>query len=339
MCRIGKKFMVAGLLLVAAFAVVGCAKKDEKKVLKLGYASPGMQLAYHATAANYFEREAKKRGYEVMILDDQLSLTKCVENAQIVADAGCDVYMSVLAGTGAGDQIAQIMKEGGVQAIGVDIPIPGAPFFGCDSQYAGYIAGEALGQYAIDKWGPNPQIDLYISCEAWSNPEINDLRMKDGMLAGLRSKVNIPDSIYIANDIPNNDAEIAMKKTEDTINAHPEARHILVGCYVDDMAQGAEAVVEKKGMNDQVLIISVDGSILAINNFKNPNTSWVGATALTPEMYGYYLLNEIETWYNSGKTQPLPATWGVQHKVIGKDNYKEVLTELIAFAYPDYKVE
>jgi ABC-type sugar transport system substrate-binding protein len=331
--------MLVGLLGIAVFTAVGCKKKEEeKKVLKVAYASVGMSLPYHATAANYFEREAKKRGFEVMILDDQLSLTKSVENAQIAADAGYDVFTSITIGVGPFEEVVQMLEEAGVQYIGVDVLVPGEPFFGCDHEYAGYITGEALGQYAIDRWGPDPKIDLYISLESWGNPNANTPRM-DNMLAGARTKVDIPDSICVRTDVPGNDAEVAMKKTEDTINAHPEAKRILIGCYVDDMAQGAEAVVEKKGMNDQVLIVSIDGSTLAVNNFKNPNTSWVAATTLFPEMYGYYLLNEIEKWYNSGKTQPLPEKWGVEHKVITKDNYKEVLMEEIGSVYPDYTVE
>ena len=56
---------------------------------------------------------------------------------------------------------------------------------------------------------------------------------------------------------------------------------------------------------------------------------------MTPEMYGYYLLEELEP-YLRGEQDSLPESWHVKHAPITKDNYKEVLEELVI--YDDYEV-
>lgn len=349
------KKRIALLVLVvifAFFAFAGCAQSSDSPDasaaenssaesteggddnIKIGYACMSMANTYHATAAEYFERECQERGIDYMILDDEQDGTKAVENCQLICDSGCDAYVSVM-GYMVGDTLAEICEEAGVMAIGMDQPIPGFPFFGANNVEAGNYVGEALADAAIEKWGEDVEIDLYISLESLAGAQINQERMQDGLLGGLRSKLDIPDDIYVQCDVNNNDAQIAMRWVEDTINANPEAEHILIGGFVDDFGQGAEAVVEKLGYQDKVLIGTVDGSILAINNFQNPDTAWVCSVAMTPEMYGYYLLEELEP-YLRGEQDSLPDAWYVKHAPITIDNYKEVLEELVI--YDDYEV-
>ena len=318
----------------AASAAGNYPRGNGDDTLNIGFACMDMSNTFHATVAKYFEQECANRGIECMVLDDKFDGTTATENCQLICDSDCDVYVSVM-GFMVGDTLSDICKEAGVLAIGMDQPIPDFPFFGADNVTAGYSAGEALAEAAIEKWGENPTIDLYIGLESLAGAEINDARMHEGMLEGIRSKVEVPDEIYVQCDVTNNDSQVAMRWVEDTINAHPEAEHILIGGFVDDSGQGAEAVIEKLGYQDKALIGTVDGSTLAINNFKNPDTAWVCSAALLPEMYGYYMLETLEP-YLKGETDELPDSWNVPPVVITKDDYEQVLTDSII--YDDYQV-
>ena len=307
---------------------------EDNGTFKIGYACMNMSNTYHATVAKYFQEECDRRGIELMILDDEQDGTKAVENCQIICDAGCDVYLSTM-GFLVGDTVAEICDEAGVLAIGLDEKIPGAPFFGANGLEAGIVLGDGLADAAKEKWGDDVQIDLYIGLENLAVGDNGLERMQTGVLGTLRTKLDIPDDIYVQCDA-GTDSQAAMRWTEDTINAHPEAEHIIIAGCVDDNAQGAQAVVEKLGYQDKVVIGSVDGSVLAVNNFKNPNTAWVCAAAMTPELYAYYLLEELEP-YMKGETEELPDEWYVPPFLITKDNYKETLEEHIF--YEDYVVE
>lgn len=326
---------IISMLLVAVLCVglfVVSASAEGK--FKIGYACMNMSNTYHATVAKYFQKECDRRGIDLMILDDEQDGTKAVENCQIICDAGCDVYLSVL-GFLVGDTMKEICDEAGVIAIGMDESIPDSPFFGADGLGAGKVLGEGLAKAAMEKWGDDVDIDLYISLENLSVGENGLARMQVGCLGTVREYLDIPEEIYIQCDA-GTDSQAAMRWTEDTINAHPEAKHIIIAGCVDDNAMGAEAVVEKLGYQDKCVIGSVDGSVLAINNFKNADTAWVCAAAMTPELYAYYLLEELEP-YMAGEKEELPEVWYVPPFLITKDNYVEKLTEQIF--YDDYTVE
>lgn len=319
---------------VAPADASGEATTEEAKTFKIGYACMDMSNTYHATVAEYFQKECDRRGIELMILDDEKDGTKAVENCQIICDAGCDVYLSTL-GFLVGDTMAEICNEAGVLAIGLDESIPGQPFFGANGLEAGKVLGNGLVEAAKEKWGDDVTIDLYISLENLSVGENGLERMQTGVLGTVREELDIPDEIYVQCDA-GTDSQAAMRWTEDTINAHPDAEHIIIAGCVDDNAMGAEAVVEKLGYQDKCVIGSVDGSVLALNNFKNPDTVWVCAAAMTPEMYAYNLLEVLEP-YLKGETDELPESWYVPPFLITKDNYKEKLEEVIF--YDDYSVE
>jgi ribose transport system substrate-binding protein len=305
--------------------------------IKVGYACLDMSNTYHAVLAQYFEKEMERLGVECMILDDKFDGATAVENCQLMVDSGCDIYSGIM-GFKVGDTLSEICKEAGVLAIGVDTEIRDYPYFGCDNALAGSLAGEALANAALEKWGDDVEIDLYISLEVLGAGVTNEERMHEGYLTSVRKTFDISEDIYIQCDIVDNDAQLAMRWVEDTINAHPDAEHILIAGYVDDCAQGAEAVIEKLGYQDKAIIASIDGSALAINNFKNPDTAWTIAAALMPELYGYYMM-EVALPYIKGEVDELPDSWKMTPVVIEADNYQQVLEDAVKPIYPDFVVE
>jgi ABC-type sugar transport system substrate-binding protein len=223
-------------------------------------------------------------------------------------------------------------------AIGMDQPIQDFPYFGADPVETGKMAGDALVDAAIEKWGNEPEIDLYIGLESTQGAQLNVDSMLNGYIPAIQARLDVPESKIVHCDVIDNDSQNAQRLVEDTINAHPDAKHILIGGYVDDAGQGAEAIVEKLNLQDNVIVTTIDGGSLAVNNFKNPDTSWVAAAALTPEMYGYYMLNFIEP-YLRGDTDELSERLVYHTLLITKTNYKDSLEGLIKPVYSDYSLE
>lgn len=302
--------------------------------LKIAWCCLNMSNTYHATVAHYFELEAQKRGIDYMILDDKSDATTGMENLQLAIDSGCNVYASVM-GYAIRDAQSEISKEAGILAVGIDQAIPDFPYFGAENVKAGKICADGIAQAAFEKWGDDVEIDLFISLEASEGDPVNDTRMRDGMQAGLREYFPYLDDVTVHCNLLAISAEEAMRYVQDTIAAHPEAEHILIGGFVDDDGQGAEAAVEKLGIKDKVVIGTIDGSVLFLNNCLNKDTAWVCATAMTPEMYGYYFLDTLCKYWD-GEIDELPDEWYVQHQLITTDNYEEVLTSLID--YDEYQI-
>ena len=53
----------------------------------------------------------------------------------------------------AGNIIMDRFRQAEIPVIAVDIPLPGAIFFGADNYRAGYLAGEGLGRWIQAHWG------------------------------------------------------------------------------------------------------------------------------------------------------------------------------------------
>ena len=54
-----------------------------------------------------------------------------------------------------------VFNEDGVKVVAIDIPMPGATFFGANNPKSGYMSGSYLGQAAIAKFGKDKAMEGY----------------------------------------------------------------------------------------------------------------------------------------------------------------------------------
>jgi|AGTN01.2.fsa_nt_gi ABC-type sugar transport system, periplasmic component len=293
----------------------------------IGYACFNATDPFHAKVSAGVQAEATARGYDIVIVDNQFDAATAVENVDDLLARGVDIIIeSTRDAKGVGLAIKEKCDAASVPLISVDTGIPGTPFFGTDNVTAGGQGGEFLANEAVKKWGENPVIDLFISLEAPTAGDTNENRMKAGFIDHALAIIDIPEENIFR--VQGNTIESAMQYTEDIINAHPDAEHILIAGFVDAAGQGAEAAIEKMNLIDKTIICTVEFTDLAVANFDKGegNTAWIGAVATTPEKYGYYLFNVLDEYFQNGAA--LPDEWYVESQIATFDNYSDILTSL-----------
>ena len=143
--------------------------------LKLGYISLGDSVPFVKLVSDSIKREAEKAGAELVFCDSQVDGQKALDCARNFKTQGVQAYLNFQVD----QKLSGAICEAGPQVPVIAIDIVQEPcqvaFMGAANEYAGNIAGEAIGKFAKDTW--NCEYDAYVSLESTAAADANRLRM------------------------------------------------------------------------------------------------------------------------------------------------------------------
>ena len=339
-----KKLIVTALIVMLVLSFVGCAQQtaqeptqeeataestdvqeveqnEPSKPIVIGFANLTDTLDVGKLVKYGVIKAAEERGYEIIALDNERTGTKAIENAQILADRGIDVFIEFNVDRAVAETVMDIMNEKNIPVIAIDIPHPGAAFFGANNWEAGQIVGNALADKAEAEW--NGACDLVILAENAKAGEVVKQRML-GIEDALISRLNILKDQIIWID-GEGDLLVTQQQVADTLTANPDKKNILIGTLQDPMGQGAFAAVVAAGREDQVWLASQGADIHALTNLidEEPNC-WFGSVSYEFHKYGEYIM-ELADEAIAG--EELPENTYVDHVFIDRGNAKEYYDE------------
>lgn len=292
------------------------ATTSEKKIV-IGFANLTDTLDFGKVVKAGIIEEAKKRGYDLIALDNERTGTKAIENAQTIATRGVDVFIEFNVDISVAPTIMEIMNEAKIPVIAIDIPHPGAPFFGANNWVSGQITGQALVDKAKAEW--NGVCDLLILAENAKAGDTVKQRIK-GIHDIVQRELKLTDSqiLYV-------DGQGDLLKTQEQIaaalTANPDKHNILIGTLQDPMGQGALAAVEAAGRQKDVWLASQGADVPGLTNLRLPEDNcWFGTTAFFPEKYGEYVFAIVDKILAG---EEVPDQNYVEHLFIDKKNLDE----------------
>ncbi len=335
-----KRLLALVVVVLLAFSLFGCgasqqpsqdttqkpsetketAKETTKEAGKkklIGFANLTDEIDFGQAVKQGILDEAKKAGYDIVAIDNKLDGATAVSNADNLITQQIDFFIEFNVDSKVAPVIMEKMNAAKIPVIAIDIPHPGAVFFGADNKNAGIIAGKALAERAKKDW--NGDVDLVILVENPAAGEVPQMRM-DGILEGIRSLIPVDDKLVVRVD-GKNDVLNAQRVVTDTLTAHPDAKHILIGGLNDQNGQGALAAVEAANRSENVFIASQGADKPAIDNLRAEKAnSWIGSTAYTPEKYGSYIIPLVTKILNGEK---VPDVNHPEHYFLSRDNINE----------------
>lgn len=285
-----------------------------KKQVVIGFANLTDSIDFGKTVKASVLKEAEKAGWKVIALDNERKGSKAVENADALALQKVDLFIEFNVDVSVAPTVMEIMNKAKIPVIAVDIPHPGAAFFGVNNYEAGLITGRALANKAKEAWKGN--VDLVILVE---NRKAGEVPMKriEGTLAGIRESIKVDDKAVARVDAEG-DLTKAMEMVTNVLTANPNKKNILIGTLNDPNGQGAFAAVTAAGRQNDVFIASQGADIPSLANLKKEAANcWIGSTAYTPEKYGEYLIPLAKRILNGEKVEP--ETF-VKHYFVDKSN-------------------
>jgi ribose transport system substrate-binding protein len=261
------------------------------------------------------ERAARRlANVELLIRDNNLDAQAAIANADWFIKHGVDLVIEYQIDVQAGNVMMHKFNQSNIPVIAVDIPMPGATFYGADNYGAGYIAGEALGNWIKEHWAG--KLDLLLKLEASKAGPVVGARLQ-GQQNALEAAIGRlqPDQV-ISIDGPVSMGEIEPVMTGLVSALSPEARVAIIAIN-DDTALGALSVFQKAGRLSQVVAVGQGADRLGRDALRRSSLPFLGSTRYAPESYGDSLLDLA---LKILRGEPVPPAVYNRHDFITREN-------------------
>jgi ribose transport system substrate-binding protein len=199
--------------------------------------------------------------------------------------------------------------EAGIPIIAIEIPHPGAAYYGANNYRAGLIGGHALARACMREW--DGAVDEVLLLELPMAGPLPRSRLT-GMLAGMREHLQkLPDQ-----KVRFIDGNGRFEKSLEVMRRYlrrTSSRHILIGALNDPSCLGALHAFEEAGREDHCLAVGHNASIEARREMRRPGSRLVGSVGFFPERYGEAVIS-LALDKVQGKEIP-PATFTSHHLI------------------------
>ncbi len=228
------------------------ASADDAETIKIGVAQSDASDEMRVTWDNYFVEAAEAKGYEVVITDASLDVSKQISDVESLVTQGCDIILCVpREGEGIVSAL-QSCKDAGIPVVlmGVDVPEGNADLRTAFINTSNYDMGVLQAEYT-QKWLEERQEELKLGYVVglYSLPEYMKRQTGYYEALGITEAVVEGEGEY--------QAEGGMKLAEDWLQVYDLN---VYACQNDNMAIGVSQALRAANVNmDDVLILGMDG--------------------------------------------------------------------------------
>jgi ribose transport system substrate-binding protein len=281
----------------------------KKRTYRLGYAAQGTDYQFSKEVSESIARAAAREGIELISFDNRYSAKTAQRNADLLVREKVNLAIEYQTDETVAAIVAAKYRDAGIPMIAVEIPHPGATFYGANNYEAGLIGGRYLARWTKECWsGAVDEIILLELARAGSLP-----RMRlTGMLMGLH--LGLPNSktckvTYLDGDGNLGPSFEAVRRHL----RHSRARRILVGGVNDPSALGALRAFQEAGRGDCCAAMGQNASPEGRAELREPHTRLIGSVAYFPERYGDRLIQLSLDILNQRQVEPAVF---VEHKLV-----------------------
>jgi ribose transport system substrate-binding protein len=254
-----------------------------QKRFRIGYASQNRD-SFSQAVTQGIHWAASRHQIDLIEVENLYSAKAALRNAQQLVQQRVDLAIEFQVYERIGAQLSGLYEQASIPVIAIEIPQPGAVFFGIDNHRVGQLAGKALVKAAQEHW----------------KGEIDELLLLDLEIAGslphLRvsgAESTIRKSLSGSYQILHLDSRGEMERSFELVRQHlqfsPKRKTII--CGVNDLAVlGALRAFSEVGRDNLCLALGVGAFPEARRELRSPQTRLIGSIATFPERYGDNLI-------------------------------------------------
>jgi len=280
---------------------------------RIGYAAQGQDTSFPREVQAGLVKAAERESVALVIVDNRYQPKTALRNAEYLVREGVHLVIEFQTDEAVAPAIAATYLEANIPLIAIDIPHPGATYFGADNYTAGLLAGRTLARWARQHW--NGQVDELLLVEIARAGSLPHARIK-GVMAGIHETLRDTQSCPTVTI----DGDGQFKTSLERVRRHlrqTRAKRILVGTANDPCALGAARAFQEAGRADTCAIVGQNAEPDARAELRQPRTPLVASVGYFPELYGDGLI-KLAIDILTKKAVP-PAVF-VHHHVITKEN-------------------
>lgn len=280
---------------------------------RIGLATRGIDTPFSRSVTESVQRAAAEAGIELVTVSSHRSPRAALRNAGTLIREAVQLVIEFQSHERVAALISSRFLEAGIPVIAVEIPHPGATYFGANNYQAGLLGGRALGRWIRAEW--HSALDHILLLEERAAGPLVRLRV-EGMLAGLREALPESAAVPALNLDGRGSLEGAFDATRRVLRLAP-ARRTAVLAGNDPMVLGALRAFEEAGRAAACAAVSQNATLEARQELRRAGTRLIGSVAYFPERYGDEVLR-LARAVLAGRT--VPAAVFTRHELVTAAN-------------------
>jgi len=283
------------------------------RTFRLGFAAQTDSVFCREVEAS-LDRAAARANVHLVTVNNRYSAREALRNAEHLVRERVDLVLEYQTYERIAPMVAAKFVEANIPVIAIEIPHPGATYFGANNYQAGLIAGKALGRWAHEHWGG--VVDQILLLELPIAGPLPQLRMT-GLLDGLHREMPATVSTPVSHLDGKGDFEQILGVVRRHLRRGVSKRRTLVGAVNDMCALAALRGFEEAGLSQHCAVMGQNAILEARRELRRPSTRLIGTVAYFPERYGDQL---VPLALNILQKKSAPATVFVEHQLITARN-------------------
>jgi ribose transport system substrate-binding protein len=286
----------------------------DNRTFRLGFAAQtDSEFCREVTAG--LERAAARQNVHLIKVNNRYSAREALRNADLLIRENVSLVFEYQTYEKVAPVISSRFVSANIPVIAIEIPHPGATYFGANNYQAGLIGGRALGRWANQNWGG--QVQQVLVLELPIAGPLPQLRLT-GTLEALRKEIpNFGNTPVIHLD-GKGDFEQNLSVIRRFLRRGRPKRTLIAG--VNDMCVlAALHGFEEAGCGYLCAAIGQNAVREARDELRRPATRLIGSVAYFPERYGDHL---VPLALSILQNKPVPAAVFVEHQLITPKNVR-----------------
>ncbi|HEY6990988.1 MAG TPA: sugar ABC transporter substrate-binding protein [Bryobacteraceae bacterium] len=288
-------------------------KLPQRRKYRLGFAGQSQEFAFSRTVAESIAAAAKRSDIELISLDNKYSPKAALRNAEFLIREGVELVIEFQTDEHVAPVISSKFLEAKIPIVALEIPHPGAIYYGANNYDAGLMGGRFLGRWAKKYWeGQVDDVLLLALPMAGSLPRSR----LTGTVAGIRDilpAVSDSQIVWLDGRGQYGHSVEAVRK----YLRRSRSRKALVAAINDPSALGALRAFEEAGAAESCVVMGQNASAEARAELRKPGTRLIGSVAYFPERYGDEV---IPLCLDVLQRKPTPPAVFVRHELVTKEN-------------------
>ncbi len=289
----------------------------KQRPYRLGYAAQGTDYQFSKEISSGLQRAAAAQGIELISVDNRYNPKIAQRNADVLVREKVDLVIEFQTDEHVAPIVAAKYREANIPLIAIEVPHPGATYFGANNYEAGLIGGRHLGRWAkLHNPTDATEIILLALERAGSLP-----RMRlTGMLVGMKEVYPALENAqvsYLEGDGKLGESFEAMRKHIRT----SRARRFVIGAINDPSALGALRALQEAGRSESCAIMGQNASPEGRAELREPGTRLIGSVAYFPEKYGAEI---VAVALDILHRRPVPPAVFVKHQLVTPENVDHI---------------
>jgi ribose transport system substrate-binding protein len=281
--------------------------------LTFGYAGQTSEFAFSRAVTDSIEAAAAKEGINLVTVNNRYSTKIALRNAELLIREKVALVMEFQIDEHAAPIISGKYREAGIPMIAIEIPHPGAVYYGADNYRAGLMGGRYLGEWAKEHW--DSQIEEVVLLEVPRAGSLPQSRLA-GTLQGLKDTLPSTEQARLLRFDGNGQFGRSLGVVRSYLRG-TKARRVVVAAINDPSAIGAIRAFEEAGRAENCAVLGQNASIEARAEMRRPGSRLIGSVAYFPEKYGDGLIRLALEMIHKKHTPPAVF---IDHRMLTPNN-------------------